>query len=75
MAPSVAGELLMTDQVSPGYRAAAIVVALVSAIALFGFVPCYPLWALIIIALDVAVIRAIAAHGGDVDVGRCTATT
>lgn len=75
MAPSVAGEQLMTDQVSPGYRAAAIVVALVSAIALSGFVPCYPLWALIIIALDVAVIRAIAAHGGDVDVGRCTATT
>jgi hypothetical protein len=31
----------------------------------FGFIPYYPLWALIIIALDVAVVWAVAAHGRD----------
>jgi hypothetical protein len=92
----------MTDQVSPGYRAAgreprsvrmavglvlfaAIMMflvgffqaftglvaifkddlALISAIVTFGFVPYYPLWALIIIALDVAVVWAVAAYGRD----------
>jgi hypothetical protein len=44
-------------------RAVAIVLALVSAIVTFGFIPYYPLWALIIIALDIAVIWAVAASG------------
>lgn len=44
-------------------RAVAIVVAVLSGIAMFGFVPYYPLWALLIIALDVTVIWAIAVHG------------
>ena len=46
-------------------RAVAIGLALVSAIVTFGFVPYYPLWALIIIALDIAVIWAVAAYGRD----------
>ena len=46
-------------------RAVAIVLALISAIVTFGFIPYYPLWALIIIALDVAVVWAVAAHGRD----------
>lgn len=44
-------------------RAVAIVIAVLSGIAMFGFVPYYPLWALLIIALDVTVIWAIAVHG------------
>jgi cell division protein FtsW (lipid II flippase) len=46
-------------------RAVAIVLALISAIVTFGFIPYYPLWALIIIALDVAVVWAVAAYGRD----------
>jgi hypothetical protein len=39
-------------------------VVVLSAIANFLWLPYYPFWALIIIALDVFVIWAIAAHGG-----------
>ena len=46
-------------------RGVAIVLDLISAIVTFGFIPYYPLWALIIIALDIFVIWAIAAHGGE----------
>jgi hypothetical protein len=46
-------------------RAVAITVALLSAIANFLFIPYYPFWALLIITLDIFVIWAVAAHGGD----------
>jgi len=49
-----------------GSRAAAIlalVLAVLSAIANFGFIPYYPLWAIFIIAVDVFVIWAIARSG------------
>jgi hypothetical protein len=46
-------------------RAVAITLALLSAIANFLFIPYYPFWALLIITLDVFVIWAIAAHGGE----------
>jgi hypothetical protein len=49
-----------------GSRAAAIfalVLAVLSAIANFGFIPYYPVWALFIIALDVFIIWAIARSG------------
>jgi hypothetical protein len=36
-----------------------------SAIASFAFIPYYPIWSLLIIALDVFVIWALAAHGRD----------
>jgi hypothetical protein len=41
-------------------RVVAIVLALCSAVAMFAFLPQYPLWALIVIALSVAVIWAVA---------------
>jgi hypothetical protein len=46
-------------------RATAITLALLSAVTNFLFIPYYPFWAFVIIALDVFVIWAIAAHGGD----------
>ena len=44
-------------------RVAAITLAVLSAIANFLWLPYYPFWAILIIALDVFVIWAIAAHG------------
>jgi hypothetical protein len=49
-------------------RAAAITLAVLSAIAKFLFIPYYPFWSLLIIAVDVFVIWAIAAHGREVGV-------
>jgi hypothetical protein len=47
-------------------RAVGITLAVLSAIAVFLWLPYYPFWALLIIALDVFVIWAIAAHGREV---------
>jgi hypothetical protein len=44
-------------------RAVGILLASLSMIANFLFLPYYPIWALLIIALDVAVIWALARHG------------
>ncbi|HEX2404714.1 MAG TPA: hypothetical protein VHM29_08430 [Acidimicrobiia bacterium] len=41
----------------------AIVLAVLSAIANFGFIPYYPVWALFIIALDIFIVWAIARSG------------
>jgi hypothetical protein len=49
-------------------RVVAITLAVLSAIANFLFIPYYPFWSLLIIAVDVFVIWAIAAHGRDVAV-------
>src|ERR671912_899340 len=49
-------------------RVVAITLAVLSAIANFLFIPYYPFWSLLIIALDVFVIWAIAAHGREVAV-------
>ena len=46
-------------------RALAITLAVLSAIANFLFIPYYPFWSLLIITLNVFVIWAVAAHGGD----------
>ena len=46
-------------------RTVAIFLAVLSAIANFAFIPYYPFWSLLMIALDVFVIWAIAAHGGE----------
>jgi hypothetical protein len=46
-------------------RAVGITVALVSATANFLFIPYYPFWSLLVITLDIFVIWAIAAHGGE----------
>jgi hypothetical protein len=45
-------------------RVVGIIVAVLSAIANFLFIPYYPFWSLLIIALDVLVIWALAAYGG-----------
>lgn len=44
-------------------RVVGIILAVLSAIANFMFLPHHPLWALLVIALDVLVIWALAAHG------------
>jgi hypothetical protein len=46
-------------------RVIGIVLAVLSALANFAFIPYYPFWSLTIIALDVLVIWALAAHGRD----------
>jgi hypothetical protein len=45
-------------------RVVGIFMASISAISNFLFIPFYPIWALLIIAIDVFVIWALAAHGG-----------
>ena len=44
-------------------RTIGVIVALLSGIANFMFLPYYPLWSILIIAVDVAVIWALTAHG------------
>ena len=46
--------------------AVGVIVAGLSAIVNFAFIPVYPVWAIVIIALDVAVIWALTMHGRDV---------
>jgi hypothetical protein len=46
-------------------RVVALTLAVISAITNFLFVPYYPFWALLLITLDIFVIWAVAAHGGD----------
>jgi hypothetical protein len=47
-------------------RVVGIILAVGSAITNFAFLPYYPLWAALIITLDVIVIWALAAHGRDI---------
>jgi hypothetical protein len=47
-------------------RAVAITLAVISALANFAFIPYYPIWSLLVIALDVFVIWAIATHGPEI---------
>ena len=48
-------------------RVVAITLAALSAVANFLWLPYYPVWALLIISLDVFVIWAVAVHGREVD--------
>jgi hypothetical protein len=50
-------------------RTVGVTMAVISAIANFGFIPYYPVWSIVIIALDVAVIWALTAHGRDITAG------
>jgi hypothetical protein len=47
-------------------RTVGVILAAVSAIASFAYLPWYPIWAIAIIALDVTVIWALTAHGRDI---------
>lgn len=49
-------------------RSVGVIVAVLNAIANFAFIPYYPVWSILIIALDVAVIWALTAHGRDIAV-------
>jgi hypothetical protein len=51
-------------------RVVGITLAVFSALANFAFIPYYPFWALTVIALDIFVIWALAAHGRDVAADR-----
>ena len=46
-------------------RVVALTLAVLSAITNFLFIPYYPFWALLLITLDIFVIWAVAAHGGE----------
>jgi hypothetical protein len=46
-------------------RVVALTLAVLSAITNFLFIPYYPFWALLLVTLDIFVIWAIAAHGGE----------
>ena len=50
---------------APWARAVGIFLALLSAVSNFFFIPYYPVWAVLIIALDIAVIWALATYGRD----------
>ena len=47
-------------------RTVGVFVAAVSMVANFAFIPWYPVWSIAIIAVDIAVIWALTAHGRDV---------
>jgi hypothetical protein len=47
-------------------RAVGITLAVLSALANFAFLPYYPFWAMTVIAVDIFVIWALAAHGREV---------
>ena len=60
---AVAGFMILRGAVWA--RMVGVVVAVISAIANFAFIPYYPVWSLLIIALNIAVIWALTAHGRD----------
>jgi len=47
-------------------RSVGVLVAALSMVANFAFIPWYPVWSIAIIAIDIAVIWALTAHGRDV---------
>lgn len=47
-------------------RTVGVILAVLSAVAAFGWLPYYPIWGILIIALAVAVIWALTAHGRDI---------
>jgi hypothetical protein len=47
-------------------RVVAIILAVLSALANFAFIPVYPFWSITVIALDVFIIWALMAHGRDI---------
>lgn len=48
-------------------RTVGVILAGLSAIANFAFLPYYPVWAIAVIAIDVAIIWALTVHGRDVE--------
>jgi hypothetical protein len=54
----------------PWARFTAIGLALLSAVVHFAFIPAYPVWSVVIIALDLIVVYALTIHGGELRMGR-----
>jgi hypothetical protein len=48
-------------------RTVGVIMALVSAIAAFAWLPYYPVWGIIILTMAVSVVWALTAHGHDID--------
>ncbi|MFN8164159.1 MAG: hypothetical protein U0R26_10120 [Solirubrobacterales bacterium] len=46
-------------------RTVGVIVAIISAVINFAWLPYYPVWAVVVIAIDIAVIWALTAHGRD----------
>jgi hypothetical protein len=46
-------------------RTLAVIAAILSAVVNFAFIPAYPVWSLLIITVDILVIYALIAHGGE----------
>jgi hypothetical protein len=63
----VAGLCVFAGQVWA--RTVGVLVALVSAVVNLGFLAAYPLWSMMMIALDVVVILALTVHGSEVKAG------
>jgi hypothetical protein len=59
----LAGAGILTGNLAA--RILGVVVAGVSAVANFAFLPYYPVWAIAVIAVDIAIIWALTAHGRD----------
>ena len=47
-------------------RTVGVIIAVISALASFAWIPIYPVWSIVIIAIDVAVIWALTVHGRDI---------
>jgi hypothetical protein len=62
---ALAGGYLVTGSVVA--RAVGVLMAILSAIAGFAWLPYYPVWGVIIIAIAVSVIWALTAHGRDIE--------
>lgn len=50
-------------------RTIGVIMAMVSAVAMFAWMPWYPVWAISVMALDVFIIWALTAHGRDITQG------
>ena len=50
-------------------RTVGVIIAAVSALVSFAWIPFYPVWSIVVIAIDVAVIWALTAHGPDITMG------
>lgn len=61
---AVAGVGLFGGQVWA--RTVGVILAVISGIVMFAWLPWYPLWAILIITLDVFIIWALTAHGRDI---------
>lgn len=63
----VAGFMVFAGQVWA--RVVGTIVALVSAVGSMVFLPAYPVWSLMVIALDIVVILALTVHGSEIKAG------